>query len=322
MIRLVRPAPELKAQALAFRQEFFDAGETVINGSEMFDHTEQYEEWLNAVTENTSAETVSPDWVVTDTFFALDDTDGIVGIIDFRHTLNGFLKDFGHCGYSVRPSERRKGYATEMLRLLLNHARQNGLREMQLSVERDNAPSVRTIVKNGGIYERSFEFEGNPADVYKIRLDILERITPAESKPLWEMQKAAFMDLLKRYQDYDTSPAAEPESRITERLEQPFTSYYWIIENGKKAGAIRVVDMQDGTRKRISPIFILPEFRGRKLAQRAICAAETLHGADHWALETILQEPENCHLYEKMGYHRTGQTLVINGRMTLVYYEK
>ena len=46
-------------------------------------------------------------------FFAVDN-DRIVGIIDFRHTLNDFLKDLGHCGYSVRPSERRKGFATEM----------------------------------------------------------------------------------------------------------------------------------------------------------------------------------------------------------------
>ena len=44
------------------------------------------------------------------------------------------------------------------------------MQELQLSVERDNEPSVKTIVKNGGKYERSFEFEGEEADVYKIDL--------------------------------------------------------------------------------------------------------------------------------------------------------
>ena len=169
-IRLIRPALELKEKALAFRQEFFDNNEMVINGSELLDKTESYEEWIKAVTDNASAETVNPDWVVTDTFFAMDEANTIVGIIDLRHTLNDFLKDFGNCGYSVRPSERRKGYATEMLSQLLTVARNVGLDEIHLSVERDNEPSVKTIIKNGGVYERSFEFEGEQADIYRIVL--------------------------------------------------------------------------------------------------------------------------------------------------------
>lgn len=169
-IRLVRPVIELKNSAIAFRQEFFDHGESVINGSELFDKTESYDDWLKAVTDNANEETVDPNWVVTDTFFALDENDKIIGIIDLRHTLNDFLKDFGNCGYSVRPSERRKGYATQMLSLVKALARDIGLSELHLSVERDNEPSLKTIIANGGKYERSFEFEGEQADIYKIIL--------------------------------------------------------------------------------------------------------------------------------------------------------
>ena len=169
-IRLVRPEIAHKAQAEQFKAEFFDCGERVINGSELLDQTDSYEAWLEAVTANRSAETVSPDWVVTDTFFAVDETGRIAGIIDLRHTLNDFMRDFGNCGYSVRPSERRKGFATEMLRLLCAEAKAAGMTELHLSVERENLPSVKTILKNGGVYARSFSFEGQPADIYRITL--------------------------------------------------------------------------------------------------------------------------------------------------------
>ena len=169
-LTLVRPILEFKSKALDYRQEHFDNNEMVINGSELLDKTDSYEEWLKSVTDNTSPDTVNPNWVVTDTFFAVDENGNIIGIIDLRHTLNDFLKDFGNSGYSVRPSERRKGYATEMLRQILLIAKQAGLQEVYLSVERDNEPSVKTIIKNGGKYERSFEFEGEEADIYKIVL--------------------------------------------------------------------------------------------------------------------------------------------------------
>lgn len=170
MIELVRPTKALESQALDFKQEFLDNNERIINGSELLDQMDSYEEWLTSVTNNTCEETVNPAWVITDTFFAVDKSDRIVGIIDLRHTLNDFLKDFGNCGYSVRPSERRKGYATEMLRQILEVAKRSGMDELHLSVECDNEPSIKTIKSNGGVYERSFEFENEMADIYRIAL--------------------------------------------------------------------------------------------------------------------------------------------------------
>lgn len=170
MVKLVRPTMEMKEAALEFKQEFLENGEMVINGSEMLDNMDSYEEWLSSVKNNQYADTVNPNWVVTDTFFAVDGNERIIGIIDLRHTLNDFLKDFGNSGYSVRPSERKKGYATKMLALIKQVAKETGLSHLQLSVERENEPSVKTILSNGGVYERSFEFQGESADVYMIEL--------------------------------------------------------------------------------------------------------------------------------------------------------
>ena len=138
-----------------------------------------------------------------------------------------------------------------------------------------------------------------------------------------QMQKEAFAELYEKYHDTETSPATEEYKDILFRFNQPETTYYFITADNIKVGVIRIVDCKDGvTRKRISPIFIMPEYRNRGYAQQAIKEAERIHGKQHWKLNTILQEKGNCYLYEKLGYHQTGKTEQINDRMTIVFYDK
>lgn len=138
-----------------------------------------------------------------------------------------------------------------------------------------------------------------------------------------QMQKEAFAELFDKYQDTETSPATENYEKILFRFNQPETTYYFIMANNVKVGVIRIVDCKDGiTRKRISPIFIMLEYRNKGYAQQAIKEAERIHGKQHWKLDTILQEKGNCYLYEKLGYHQTGKTEQINEKMTIVFYEK
>ena len=139
---------------------------------------------------------------------------------------------------------------------------------------------------------------------------------------IWKMQVEAFRGLLEKYQDYDLSPGAEPVDKVISRFEQPWTKYFFIEAEGTDVGVIRVVDKKDGSRKRISPLWIMEEYRGKGYAQAAILAVEELYGADYWCLDTIMQEKGNCHLYEKMGYHQTGKVEHINDRMDIVFYEK
>ena len=140
---------------------------------------------------------------------------------------------------------------------------------------------------------------------------------------IWNMQIKAFAHLLSKYQDYDTNPGNEPIEKVIGRLEQSFTYYYLIQMDRESVGAIRVADWNDGvTRKKISPLFVLPQYCNKGFAQWVLKEVERIHGSEQWKLDTILQEKGNCHLYEKMGYQATGEQKVINERLTLVSYEK
>ena len=149
---LVTPALEHMNEAMAFRQEWVvqEPGER-IHGSGGFHHYENYNEWLDKMEK--AAKNPEPDWVTATQYFGIID-DKIVGTIQIRHYLNEYLLKFGgHIGYGVRPSERRKGYATKMLSLALGECKRLGIERVLITCDKDNVGSARTIQKNGGVLE-------------------------------------------------------------------------------------------------------------------------------------------------------------------------
>ncbi len=145
----------------------------------------------------------------------------------------------------------------------------------------------------------------------------------SDAEEILAMQKTAFAELLQKYRDYETNPGNEPLEKVVTRLKQPFTYFYFIELNGEKIGAIRVVDKKAADEpKRISPLFILPEYRNHGYAQEAILQAEKIHGDYGWEIDTVMQEAANCHLYEKAGYRRTGKIKEVNSLMSLFFYKK
>lgn len=113
----------------------------------------------------------------------------------------------------------------------------------------------------------------------------LVRIDIHNVERLWEMQVSAFQKLYEKYQDTETSPATEGIDKIQMRLNQSFTYYYFIDVDNTIVGAIRVVDKNEvGKSKRISPIFIMEEYRNKGYAQKAISLAEEIHGQSGWEL--------------------------------------
>ena len=105
--------------------------------------------------------------------FLIAEIDGkLVGRASIRHELNDFLLSVGgHIGYGVRPSYRRQGFATEILRQSLTYIHGLGVREVLVTCDDDNFGSIKVIESQGGILENKVEFEGTLKRRYWITKD-------------------------------------------------------------------------------------------------------------------------------------------------------
>lgn len=105
-------------------------------------------------------------------FFCLDIKRNIfVGAINIRHYLNdSLLHTGGHIGDGIRPSERRKGYATAMIGLGLEECKKMGIKKVLMTCERDNIGSAKSIINNGGVLENEVMEEGIIEQRYWITL--------------------------------------------------------------------------------------------------------------------------------------------------------
>ena len=110
-----------------------------------------FDDYLARLETKTESEGRVPDSV----FFLLDEErNRLLGAVNIRHYLNeSLLRNGGHIGDGIRPSERRKGYATEMIRLALIECRKLGIRKVLMVCDKDNIASAKSILRNGGVLE-------------------------------------------------------------------------------------------------------------------------------------------------------------------------
>lgn len=176
-IELIKPTTDYKKQILGYRDEFLDNKETIHGGGglERFD---TFEKWLKVCADSEHQETIPKDRVPATQYAAIRASDGkVVGLLQIRHSLNDHLKlEGGHIGYSVRKSERRKGYGTEMLKAALRKCKELGITKVLLTCEPENIGSSSVMKANGGKFEKQVTLKDNSKlDHYWITLTSSKR---------------------------------------------------------------------------------------------------------------------------------------------------
>ena len=153
-VNLVEPTIEYEEQIRSYRKEFLDCGDSMDGTSEL-KKFENPQEWIEYLSNCKNPSTTPKGFVPATQYVLIREKDQkIVGMIQIRHYFNEFLKQYGgHIGYSVAPSERHKGYATQMLKMALPICQKLGIENALVTCIDNNEGSRRTILKNGGIYE-------------------------------------------------------------------------------------------------------------------------------------------------------------------------
>ena len=152
-LKLILPHPQMEAQFNEYVAEWKKSGEEMVPSSADPGGSD-YATWLDEARAIQDIETCPPHLVPADTYFLIDENEKIVGAINIRRELNDYLYKFGgNIGYGIRPSERKKGYATIMLKLGLEKCQELGMKKILITCDKNNIASAKTIVANGGILE-------------------------------------------------------------------------------------------------------------------------------------------------------------------------
>jgi len=151
-IRLIEPTIQLKTEFLAMVEEHIAIGE---HKNWQYDQAvEDFAKYVQDRLDWKEGRNLPEGWIPATTFWLVRGKNKLLGTSSLRHELTEHLRNVGgHIGYNIRPSERRKGYGTLILKLTLQKARELGLTRVLITCDDDNVASARIIEKNGGVLE-------------------------------------------------------------------------------------------------------------------------------------------------------------------------
>ena len=182
MFELVTPTMEYKEKAIDFINEFYEYKSEINGVGGLYRYLDDYEGWLEKL-EKDKKQPVTEERVPAETYFLVrKEDDKIIGMINIRLALNEAFKNLnGNVGYCIRPTERGKGYNNINLYLGLKKCKEHGIKDVLLTVDKDNEPSKKTILK----FKPKFEKEFFEEDKYKTIIQ-LYFINVEDGIKLWE----------------------------------------------------------------------------------------------------------------------------------------
>ena len=170
MFKLVKPTLFTEKEYIDYITEWEAAGEKIVPSASKRDNM-SFKELVNKWEEYESENMCEKGLVPSSIYFLVDDDEKIYGSIDIRHELNDYLLQYGgHIGYGIRPSQRRKGYAFQMLSLALPIVKELGIIKALITCDKTNLGSAKTIMNNGGILENEVINENEITQRYWIEL--------------------------------------------------------------------------------------------------------------------------------------------------------
>jgi len=279
----------------------------------------------------------NPDYVPGTTWFALDtERNIIVGAVNIRHCLNeSLLLDGGHIGDGIRPSERRKGYATEMIRLALDKCRLLGIYRVLMVCDKDNIGSARSIRKNGGVLENEPVVDGVVQQRYWITLDeadnpteLIRRMSIDEIPECVEVIRRSFQTVADEFGfTADNAPRftafAMDEERLRYRLcveRRPM--YVYVV--GRKIVGYYSLAFSD-TEAELGNLAVVPEWRHRGIGAKLLADAtiRTYRRGLSRMKAAIVEENRVLRAwYEAYGFVQTGTVKYDFFPFTCGYYER
>lgn len=170
-LKLVLPTPVHKSKVMNYKREFIENGDRMY-GTGGLKNAKSFDNWYTSFCNNLKEETVRKGLSPETTYLAINSDDHLIGMINIRHRLNDYLlNNGGHIDYSVRKSERQKGYAIEMLGLALKECAKLNIKKVLITCDKENIASARTIINNGAELENEIKVGTRISQRYWITLN-------------------------------------------------------------------------------------------------------------------------------------------------------
>ena len=319
-LRLVKASNRNKELICDMLDEWYASGETIVPYViRRIDYHDYDFYWRNLEISEPKAQ--KRGLVPDSTWFALDEERNIiVGAVNIRHFLNeGLILDGGHIGDGIRPSERRKGYATEMIRLALEKCKELGIYHILMVCDKDNTGSARSIQKNGGVLENEPEVEGVMQQRYWINLEpeegseCLRRMSIDEVRECVEVIRSSFQTVADEFGFTEenaprfTAFATDENRLLYQFCVEKRPMYVYLI--GKKIVGYYSLALSDDGSAELNNLAVLPEYRhkgiGGKLLTDAMIQAKTF-GKATLKLGIVEENKRLRKWYESFGFVHVG----------------